>query len=269
MLDPIYICGSTGEGISMTTRERMQVTEAFLHHAKGRMTCIVHVGHNSLMEARELAVHAREHQADVTSAMSPSYFKPETISDLVGTVATIASATPDLPFYYYHIPHMTGVDLDMVDFLHQAGPRIPNLAGIKYTSHQLHEFETCRRVEDGRFDMVWGFDEMLIHGLTAGAKAAIGSTYSIAAPLYVELIRAFERGDLKQARRKQEQAIALIRCLFDYPFHPAIKTILTWQGVACGPCRLPLPAISPDQQARLRKAMEALGFLTSATLPVG
>ncbi len=150
----IYICGSTGEGISMTSRERMQVTEAFLHHAKGRMTCIVHVGHNSLMEARELAVHAREHQADVTSAMSPSYFKPETISDLVGTVATIASATPDLPFYYYHIPHMTGVDLDMVDFLHQAGPRIPNLAGIKYTSHQLHEFETCRRVEDGRFDRV-------------------------------------------------------------------------------------------------------------------
>lgn len=262
----VYICGSTGEGVSMTVAERRQVAEAYVEHAKGRLTCIVHVGHNSLQEARGLAVHAEQIGADVISAMSPSYFRPQTVSDLAASVRVIASATPSLPFYYYHIPQMTGVELDMVDFLLEAGDQIPNLAGIKYTSSHLHEFEACRRVQDGRFDMVWGLDEMLLYGLTAGTVSAIGSTYNIAGPLYTELIRAFRAGDREQAGRRQEQAVAMIRCLHRYPFHPAVKAVLTWMGVDSGPCRLPLPALSTAQRSQLRKDLDRLGVLSDQIL---
>ena len=48
----LFVCGSTGEGVSMTTDERKQVAEAFISAARGRVPVIVHVGHNSLHDAR-------------------------------------------------------------------------------------------------------------------------------------------------------------------------------------------------------------------------
>jgi len=43
-------------------------------------------------------------------------------------------ATPELPFYFYHIPSMSGVDFPMVDLLKAVSGRISNFAGIKYKS---------------------------------------------------------------------------------------------------------------------------------------
>ena len=46
-----------------------------------------------------------------------------------GTATAIAAAAPDLPFYYYDIPALTGVSLPIDRFLVAAAPRIPNLVG--------------------------------------------------------------------------------------------------------------------------------------------
>ena len=51
----IFVCGSTGEGPSLTIAERKQVAEAYVRAARGRLYTFVHVGHNSLEEARGLA----------------------------------------------------------------------------------------------------------------------------------------------------------------------------------------------------------------------
>ena len=75
-VDGLYVCGSTGEGVSLSTPERKQVTEAYIAAAADRMPVVVQVGHNSLAEARDLAAHAEAAGADATSAMPPSYFKP-------------------------------------------------------------------------------------------------------------------------------------------------------------------------------------------------
>ncbi|QLQ04776.1 MAG: dihydrodipicolinate synthase family protein [Anaerolineae bacterium] len=72
----------------------------------------------------------------------PLLRQAEPVKVLVDCMAEIASAAPDLPFYYYHIPGLTGVNLDMVEFLRQ-GARIPTLAGIKYCSPTLYELQAC------------------------------------------------------------------------------------------------------------------------------
>ena len=179
----LYICGSTGEGVSLTGDERRAVAEAYVKVAQGRLKTIVQVAHNSLAEARQLAAHAQQIGADVVSATAPSYFKADSVEVLADCVIQIASAAPELPFYYYHIPALTGVALDMVDFLPVAAERTPNLVGMKYTAPTAHEFQACLELSGGRFDMLWGCDEMLLSALAIGARGAIGSTYNIAAPL--------------------------------------------------------------------------------------
>lgn len=256
----LYICGSTGEGMSLSGEERRVVAQAYVEAANGRFKTIVQVGHNSLAEAAQLATHAQEIGADAISATPPFYFKVGSVKLLADCMAQVASGAPGLPFYYYHIPALTGVTLDIAAFLPLAAERTPNLVGMKYTAPTVFEFQACRDLEGGRFDCVWGCDEMLLSALTAGARGAIGSTYNIAAPLYRRIIEAFERGDLTEAKRLQSLSIQMIRAINRYPFHPAMKQILRMLGVDCGPCRLPLPPIDKAQAESLRCALDALGF---------
>jgi N-acetylneuraminate lyase len=265
----LYVCGSTGEGMSLTGVERRSVAKAFVEAASARVPVIVQVGHNSLAEAAELAAHAQEIGADVVSATAPSYFKVGSVESLVDCMAEIAAAAPELPFYYYHIPALTGAALDMVEFLRMAGEQIANLAGIKYTCPTVHEYQACLEFEDGRFDILWGCDEMLLSALTVGAKGAVGSTYNIAAPLYRRIIQAFTAGNLEQARREQLRSVQMIRTIYRFPFHSAMKEVMKMLGLDCGQCRLPQRRLADDQIAELRQSLQQIGFFDWARSAAG
>lgn len=256
----IFVCGSNGEGPNMTTEERMKVAEAFVSAARRRLLIIVHVGHSSIAECKILAAHAARAGADAFSAVAAFYFKPVSVENLAHCMMEIASAARELPFYYYHIPHLTGVAMDMVDFLKYAGPRIPNLAGIKYTATALHEYQACLNVDNARYDILYGVDEMLLPALAAGAKGAIGSTYTFAAPLYLETMELFRNGDIVAARERHSYMVEMIRILLKYPPIPAQKAIMKMTGFDMGPCRLPLTAMDDTRYASFYNELERIDF---------
>src|SRR5436190_14860226 len=117
----IYAAGSTGEGVSLTSSERMEVAHAYVQAARGRVPIVIQVGHNSLAEARQLAAHAQRIGAAAISATPPTYFKPETMDALVDCLAEITAGAPGLPFYHYHIPMKTGVGFEMTELLRVGG----------------------------------------------------------------------------------------------------------------------------------------------------
>lgn len=255
----LYVCGSTGEGMSLTGEERRTVAEAYVKATAGRAPVIVQVGHNSIVEARQLAASAHEVGADVVSATCPSYYKIDTVEGLVDCMAEVAQGAPELPFYYYHIPTLTGAKFNMIEFLRRAGDRIPNLVGLKYTETSLHEYQRCVEFQSGRFDIVWGVDEMLLGALATGAKAAIGSTYNIVAPLYLAIIDAFQEGNIIEARRLQSLSVNMIKSIGAFPFHPAMKRVLGMLGFEFGPCRLPQQVVSPNEAETLRVQLQSIG----------
>ncbi len=256
----LYVCGSTGEGMSLTCDERKQVVEASVQAAGGRLPVIVQVGHNSLRDARELAEHAAASGVDAISATCPSYFKIGDNKTLVASMMEIASGAPETPFYYYHIPSLTGSSIDVVDFLRRGGDQIRTLSGLKYTNTLLHEFQDCLRVDDGRFDVVWGCDEMLLGALASGARAAIGSTYNIAAPLYRQVIDAFQSGEVVAARDLQYHSVSMVNVMKRYSFHAALKAIMEMLGMPGGPCRLPLGNLVESEVTLLRQQLQSIGF---------
>jgi len=256
----LYVGGTTGEGMSLTVQERRDVAAAYVQAAKGRLPVLVHVGHNSLREARSLAEHARQIGATAISAVPPSYFKPASVEALVSSLAEVAAGAPGLPFYYYHIPALSGVSLDMVEFLHVAAERLPTLAGLKFTSPVLHEFQACLEFAKDRFDVLFGLDEMLLSALSVGARGAVGSTYNFAMPLYRRILEAFARGDLAEARRFQARSVAMIRVLSRYRGMPGFKAAMRLIGQDCGPTRLPLVSLTTGEMAAMREELAATGF---------
>jgi N-acetylneuraminate lyase len=244
----VFLCGTTGESHSLTLAERRLVAERWLEVEAGRLPIIVHVGHNCRADAVELAAHARQHSAAAIAAMAPSYYRPESVNDLIDFLKPIAAAAPDLPFYFYDIPDATGVRLPMSDLLVHGRDRIPTLAGIKYTSPDLMMFQACVQLEDGEFDLLFGNDELLLAGLALGTRGAVGSTYNYAAPVYRRVIEAFSAGDLNTARSEQHRAVQLVQVLCEFGVLRTGKAIMAMLGVDCGPPRAPLRPLSEQER---------------------
>jgi N-acetylneuraminate lyase len=257
----VFAGGSTGESHSLSLDERRSLAQRWCEVARGTaLRVVIHVGSNCLDDARDLAAHAEKVGAAATAALAPSYFKPRSVEVLVDCCAHIAAAAPATPFYFYDIPSMTGVSLPMPDFLAQAKDRIPNLAGLKFTNADMMAFQQCLRADEGRWDVPWGSDQYLLAALALGGSGAVGSSYNFAAPIYVRLIAAFERGDLADAREEQWRSVRLIHLLDGYGYMGAAKAVMGMLGVDVGPARLPHANPAPAAVARLRGELEAMGF---------
>lgn len=257
-----FICGSTGEGVSMSVKEKKAVAEAWAACTRNDKDFIVMplLGGTSLADCIELALHAREIGLGAVSFTAPFYFKPANVEMLAQCCAEVASAVPDMPFYYYHIPVLTGVGFPMYDLLKAIDGRIPNFAGVKYTHEDFMDFLSCINFQNGRYDMLWGRDENMLPALAVGAKASVGSTFNYAAPLYYNLIDAFNSGDLAKAQLLQQKSIDMIRLLGKYGGIATGKAYMKLIGLDCGAFRLPVKNMSSADFELFKHEVAQLGF---------
>ncbi len=243
-----FINGSTGEGVSLSQKEKQQITEAWTWQNKQHkaLKVINLVGGTSYQECIESAQASEEAGVEAIAILAPFYFKPTTGGQLAEFCAQISEAVPNLPVYFYHIPVLTGCQVSMFDFLQAADGMIPNLAGIKYTHEDFMDFLTCLNFKDGKYDMLWGRDENLLSALVLGARGGVGSTFNYAAPLYHQLIKAYDEGNLLEARKLQQQSIDMIRLLGKYGGIATGKAYMRYVGLDCGAFRLPVKNMSKE-----------------------
>ncbi|MDR2914313.1 MAG: dihydrodipicolinate synthase family protein [Tannerella sp.] len=257
----IFICGTTGESASLTTEERKSITSEWIKWAKGKLKVIVHVGSNSQPQTMELARHAYESGADAIAAIAPGFFKPENVKELIDFFIPVAGCAEELPFYYYNMPSMTGVYLPVPQLLEEGIKQIPNLAGVKFTHNNLMEMAECLNLENGRFEVLHGYDEILITGLALGVKAGVGSTYNYIPHIYQGIIDSFNKSDLDTARRLQMKSIDIVKIIIKYGGGVrGGKAIMNLLNIECGPCRLPMAPFSREEYDLLKNDLEKTGF---------
>ena len=242
--------------------ERKMIAEAWGACAANddEFALIMFLGGNCLAESKELVLHAQANQFNAVSFTSPSYFKPSSVSLLAAMCEEVAGVVPDMPFYYYHIPVLTGVGFTMKSLLETVHGRIPNFTGIKYTHEDFMDFSSCIHFADGQYDMLWGRDESMLPSLSLGVKGVVGSTYNYIAPLYHQLMAAFDNNDLAEARRLQQVSIDLIGLLGKYGGMGTGKAYMKLVGLDCGEFRLPVSNMSETQFAAFEQDAKKLGF---------
>ena len=253
----VYVCGSTGEGISCSVEERIRLMEAWSKAAKGRLTLIAHTGALSLKDISVLNRKAIELEYDAFSVIPPTFFKPGNVRELTDYCRAAAESAPELPFYYYHTMK-SGVEIPMRDFLEYADGRIPNLAGVKFNHHNLHDFQNALHACGGKYDVVFGVDEFFAGALALGTKAFIGSTYNYSACLYHRIWKAFEAGDWKTVEEDMRRVCLGVDLLIRNGGISAGKAMMLLKGIDCGKARLPLKQLSPEERKAISEAMKRL-----------
>lgn len=256
-----FVNGSTGDFVSLSTEERKQLIEAWSKNKPKDFFLTNHVGHSNLREAQELAAHS-ESLVDATCALPPFYFKPKTLESLVFYCSEIAKSAPGIPFYYYHIPVLTGADFPMIDFLGMAVKTIPNFAGIKYSHYDTTDFAKCLHFDQGSKNILFGVDEKLVASLPLGAMGWVGSTYNHLAPLYYEIISLYRADNTQKAELLQERAVFFVETLNRFGgFNGAGKSFMRLFGLDMGPSRFPHSTLTTEQLDTAIRTLDQKGML--------
>lgn len=263
-----FVCGTTGEGVSLTLDERMAVAARWVDVAGDSLKVIVHVGDSCQRDAMALAAHAAKTGAAGVAAMPSFFFRPAGAQQAIEFCRPIAAAAGALPFFYYHIPSMSGVHLSVVDLLSMAAERIPNFRGVKFTHPDLMEFQRCLHAYGETFELAWGVDEILVGALAIGAEAAVGSTYNYAAPLYRKMIDARAAGDDATVRECSATVCEMVAVLLKHGGGVRVgKATMAMIGIDCGPPRAPVTELTPTEYDAVRTAYEQLGVVSASSRP--
>jgi len=256
-----FVCGTTGEGLSLSVAERKSIACRWAEARKGTSLSLwVHVGANALPEVKELARDASKVGADAIALMPPCFFRPEDEEQLVAWCAEVSEASGGMPMTYYECPDMTGVHVDVERFTELARSKVPGFLGLKYTHSDVDLFSRlCGRLLEGE-GMWWGRDEELLSGIEAGATGAIGSSYNFAGKVYEPVLAVLSGGDTEEAVVAQARAVRLIEVVAGYGYLGAAKAVMGMLGVPCGPARAPLGNPGTDAVEELQAELEELGF---------
>ncbi len=230
-----YICGTSGEGISFKDADRKIIIQEWQKQAIEDFRIIAQIGSASLQSSMELAQHAETLDVFAISTMAPIFFKPRNLSDLICYCKQVAAAAPNTPFYYYHIPGMTGVNFPMNQFLPLAKKEIPTFAGIKFTNEDIRDYSLTKDL-DPSCELFWGIDDTITSALSVGCKGFIGSTFNYAPNKYQEVIDLFNAGKHEAAAKAQLELNKIVNVLINSPLPPiATQRILMEQaGMDCG-----------------------------------
>lgn len=252
--DGFYVCGATGEGLTIDKELHMAMTRETIRIVGGRVPNIVHVARMNFGEMIELAKFAEAEGADAISAVPPLFYKygDEGIYDYYKALCDAVK----IPVVIYNNPN-TGVSFgaDLLERLFS----IPNLTAIKWTNYDFFSvLQLKARVPDA--NVINGPDEMVAMGLMAGCDACIGTTYNFQLPLIKAIYNAFKAGKIDEARALQTKADTIIAALCKQNVIMGTKAVLARMGYDVNYAVFPMHLITGAEEEAYIEGLRKAGL---------
>jgi dihydrodipicolinate synthase/N-acetylneuraminate lyase len=228
----LFVGGTTGEGVLLSSRVRMDLHNRVFEAVNGRAPIILHVGTNTTAETLALARQAEELGAVAIAAVTPFYYGMDD-NGLFDYYQVIAETVPEMPLLGYDIPQMAVNGISPA-LMARLAAEIPSFAGIKCSRPDAQMVRAL--IDAGTAEtMVLAGNERIAAGLLALGADGLVSGFATAVPEpFVALTEAFSRGDVAEAQRVQR---LINRILDEVPAGSrigAIKRVIQQRGVAVG-----------------------------------
>uniref|UniRef100_A0A1B6CQ74 N-acetylneuraminate lyase n=1 Tax=Clastoptera arizonana TaxID=38151 RepID=A0A1B6CQ74_9HEMI len=260
----IILNGTVGEGVCMTASERKLVAEVWVKASnKTGQTIMVQIGGTCLKHVKELAKHAETIGASAILCLAELFHRPQNVDQLVSYLQEVGKSAPNTPLLYYHYPSITGINLDMHEFLQEGAKKIPTLAGIKFTHTNLEEGAHCLNVQNGDFGVFLGNDQIMAAAFLLGFDSLIATTLNIMPEKIIKIQKCVKEGNNSEALRTQQELVKIILTITKYGgWVPTMKVAMhLMTGFDFGEPRKPQTALTEQQINDLRKDLEALNLI--------
>ncbi|MBP5253807.1 MAG: 4-hydroxy-tetrahydrodipicolinate synthase [Lachnospiraceae bacterium] len=252
----LVICGTTGEGSTLSDEEHKEVLRFSAEVVNGRAYMIAGTGSNDTAYAVELTQFACEAGYDAMLVVTP-YYNKATQKGLVAMFNAIADASTK-PVIAYNVPSRTGVNIEPATYRELA--KHPMIAGIKEANSNISKIvETVSLVGDG-LTLYSGNDDQIVPLLACGAQGVISVLSNVLPGKTVELCDRYFAGDVEGSMKLQCEMMPLINALFSEVNPIPVKAAMAALGFCEDYVRLPLTPMEEAHKAHLLQCMRDQGL---------
>ena len=255
--DAIISVGTTREAPTLDDDEHLDVIGFCVQKAAGRVPVIAGTGSNNTAHAVMMSKEAQARGADGCLLVAP-YYNKATQQGLIESFTTIARAV-DIPCILYNVPSRTGTNI-LPETAAYLGKHVDNIVAVKEASGNITQVAQLLEKAEGSLDVYSGNDDQIVPVMALGGIGVISVLSNVAPRFTHELTEDCLNGDYASAAEKQLRALELCRALFCEVNPIPVKAALNMQGFDVGIPRLPLTAMTPEGQKKLKEAMERFGI---------
>lgn len=255
-INALVICGTTGEGSTLSDQEHRDALQCAVETAAGRVPIIAGTGSNDTSYAIELTKFACSIGCDGMLCVTP-YYNKATQKGLVAMYSAIGDASTK-PIILYNVPSRTGVNIEPATYVELA--KHPRIAGIKEANGNISKIvETAALVGD-QLSIYSGNDDEIVPIMACGGIGVISVLSNVAPCQTVEICDKFFAGDVSGAMALQAKYLPLIRALFSEVNPIPVKAAMAAMGFCKDYLRLPLTPMEEGHKAVLLQAMRDVGI---------
>lgn len=246
--------GSTGEGVTLNRQEKVRVAELSVEAADGAVPVIAGCGGNDTSEVAALARSLEGTGAAGLLVVTPYYNKP-TPDGLFLHYTAVAEAT-GLPIVVYNVPSRTGINVTPETLARLA--TIPGVAAVKEAAGDIMQMARVVRSVPADFAVLSGDDAAALPAMALGAHGLISVVSNQIPGPMAELCDLCLAGDFAGARSVHARWLPLMDANFFETNPGPVKFAMAEMGLLEDHCRLPLTAVSADNQRRVREVMDSV-----------
>lgn len=245
-LDAVIVAGTTGEFVTLTDAERLDVCAA-ASDAFGPDRTYWHVGSASAYQAANLTRAAVDRGARRLAALTPHYFAATESAVLAYYEAVVAQAS-GVAVYGYLFPARTTtlVSPAMLARIADTG-----IAGVKISGEPHAVVREYIEALEGRNIPVYsGADSEFAEVVELGAAGVVSGVSSALPNPFIEVRDALRTGDgaaLRAARERANRAVTATR----HGDLAYLKAVLELRGLPPSGIRAPVDPISPADRKQL------------------
>ena len=255
-INALVICGTTGEGSTLTDEEHRQILKFAAEVVAGRVPLIAGTGSNDTAYAIELTQFACEIGYDAMLVVTP-YYNKTTQKGLVAMFTAIADASTK-PIILYNVPSRTGINIEPATYAILS--EHPNIWAIKEANGNLSKIvETAALVGD-KVDIYSGNDDQIVPLLACGGKGVISVLSNVLPKQTEEICDRYFAGDVAGAMQLQMQYLPLINALFSEVNPIPVKAAMAAMGFCENYLRLPLVPMEQAHYDHLLECMRNAGI---------
>lgn len=250
----IIVCGTTGEGATLSEEEKIMLYDGCIQHSAGRMKVICGVGNNNTAAALQLARKAEALGADGVMLVTP-YYNKTTQSGLVKHFFHVAEGI-NIPLIAYNVPSRTGIGIQPETYIKLA--EHPNINGVKEASGNVGEFGRVKALCGDSLHFWSGNDADTVAMMALGAIGVISVASNLLPDAVAKLCRFCLDGDFPAAAAMNERYAELFSKLFIEVNPIPIKSAMDYLGLCRAEMRLPLCAMNEANRDMLTKCIDSL-----------
>ncbi len=256
-IDALVICGTTGEGSTLTDEEHRECIRFSVEYTAGRVPIIAGTGSNDTDYANSLSKYACEVGADALLLVTP-YYNKATPKGLIKSFLDTAEKT-DKPIILYNVPSRTGVNITMPVYRELA--KHERIVAVKEASGNMSQIAEIAAELSDDLAIYSGNDDQIVPILSLGGQGVISVLSNVMPKETHDICQKFFDGDAAGSRELQLKYLELINNLFIEVNPIPVKTACGMMGLCSDLMRLPLCEMDDTNKVKLAASMAKAGLI--------